>query len=58
MQTAPLMAGATITIDALYGLDASDLKPAGEDAQFFCGGGGSPLHVEVTIPQFPRDNMH
>ena len=25
-QTAPLLTGATITIDALYGLDASDLK--------------------------------
>ncbi len=53
-QTSPLLAGATITIDALYGLDASDLKPAGEDAQFFCGGGASPLHVEVSIPQLPQ----
>ncbi len=52
-QTAPLLAGATITIDALYGLDASDLKPPGEDTQFFCGGGASPLHVEVSIPQLP-----
>src|ERR1035438_8237778 len=30
-QTAPLLAGATITIDALYGLDASDLKAGVED---------------------------
>ena len=36
-QTAPLLAGATVTIDALYGLDASDLKSAVEDTQFFCG---------------------
>ena len=28
-QTFPLLAGATVTIDALYGLDASDLKAAG-----------------------------
>lgn len=53
-QTAPLMAGATITIDALYGLDASDLKPAGEDTQFFCGGPASPLHIEIAIPQLPQ----
>jgi hypothetical protein len=53
-QTSPLLTGATITIDALYGLDASDLKPAGEDAQFFCGGGASPLHVEISIPQLPQ----
>ena len=53
-QTSPQMTGATLTIDALYGLDASDLKPAGEDAQFFCGGGASPLHVEVAIPQLPQ----
>ncbi len=53
-QTAPLLAGATVTIDALYGLDASDLKASAEDTQFFCGVPGSPLHVDVTIPQLPQ----
>ncbi|HET6219631.1 MAG TPA: hypothetical protein VFE27_21580 [Acidobacteriaceae bacterium] len=53
-QTAPLLAGATITIDALYGLDASDLKAATEDTVFFCGVAGSPVHVDVTIPQLPQ----
>jgi hypothetical protein len=53
-QTAPLVAGATITIDALYGLDASDLKAATEDTVFFCGVAGSPVHVDVTIPQLPQ----
>jgi hypothetical protein len=53
-QTAPLLAGATITIDALYGLDASDLKAAIEDTVFFCGAAGSPVHVDVTIPQLPQ----
>ncbi len=53
-QTAPLLAGATITIDALYGLDASDLKAAVEDTVFFCGVAGSPVHVDVTIPQLPQ----
>src|SRR3984885_10135874 len=53
-QKAPLLAGATVTIDALYGLDASDLKSSAEDAQFFCGVPGSPLHVDFTIPQLPQ----
>jgi hypothetical protein len=53
-QTAPLLAGATITIDALYVLDASDLKSSVEDTQFFCGIPGSPLHVDFTIPQLPQ----
>ncbi len=54
VQTAPLLTGATITIDALYGLDASDLKSSAEDTQFFCGVPGSPLHVDFTIPQLPQ----
>jgi hypothetical protein len=53
-QTAPLLAGATITIDALYVLDASDLKEAAEDTVFFCGAANSPIHVDITIPQLPR----
>jgi hypothetical protein len=53
-QTSPLLAGATITIDALYGLDASDLKTTAEDTVFFCGVANSPVHVDVTIPQLPQ----
>ena len=53
-QTAPLLTGATITIDALYGLDASDLKTAAEDTVFYCGVANSPVHVDVTIPQLPQ----
>jgi hypothetical protein len=52
-RTVPLLAGSTLTIDALYGLDASDLKSAAEDTQFFCGVPGAPLHVDFTIPQLP-----
>jgi hypothetical protein len=51
-QTAPLLAGATVTIDALYDLNASDLKTA-EDTAFFCSVAHSQLHVDVTIPQLP-----
>ena len=43
-----------MTIDALYGLDASDLKSAVEDTVFFCGVAGSPVHVDLTIPQLPQ----
>src|SRR5450432_3342239 len=53
-QSAPLLRGSTVTIDALYGLDASDLKSAAEDTQFFCGVPSSPLHVDINIPQLPK----
>jgi hypothetical protein len=43
---------ATLTVDMLYILDASDIKAA-QDTQFFCGVAGSPLTVEVTIPGLP-----
>ncbi len=43
---------ATLTVDLLYLLDATDMKAA-QDAQFFCGVTGSPLTVEVTIPSLP-----
>ncbi|MFZ0690287.1 MAG: hypothetical protein WA891_18910 [Acidobacteriaceae bacterium] len=43
---------AALTVDALYLLDATDLKTA-EETQFFCGVAGSPLTVEITIPALP-----
>jgi hypothetical protein len=43
---------ATLTVDGVYLLDASDLK-APQEAQFFCGVAGSALTVEVTIPDLP-----
>ena len=53
-QAAPLHGRATITIDALYALDASDLKGDVEDTAFFCGVAASPVHVDITIPQLPQ----
>ena len=48
----PSIQHATVAIEALYQLDATDLAmPA--DAQFFCGLPGSSLIVEMTIPQLP-----
>lgn len=52
----PLISGAPITIDAMYGLDASDVKPGQEQTQFFCQAPNGPLHVEITIPQLPPGN--
>jgi hypothetical protein len=53
-QTAPLLAGATVTIDALYGLDASDLKSGVEDTQFLLRGGrfaaACRLHHSAASP--------
>ena len=53
-QAAPRLAGATITVDALYDLDASDLKTATEDTAFYCGVANSPVHMDITIPQLPK----
>ncbi|MFP5226987.1 MAG: hypothetical protein ACLGXA_05115 [Acidobacteriota bacterium] len=43
---------ATLTVDTLYILDATDLKTP-QETQFFCGVAGSSLTVEVTIPNLP-----
>lgn len=43
---------ATLTVDGIYLLDATDLKSA-QETQFFCGAAGSALTVEVDIPSLP-----
>ncbi|HTW46877.1 MAG TPA: hypothetical protein VMD92_02950 [Acidobacteriaceae bacterium] len=43
---------ATLTVDELYALDATDLKAA-EDAEFFCALPASTLTVEISIPNLP-----
>jgi hypothetical protein len=43
---------ATLAVDDLYILDATDMKTA-QEAQFFCGVAGSSLTVEITIPNLP-----
>jgi hypothetical protein len=48
----PSIQHATLTVDALYQLDATDLK-APQDAQFFCGLPASSLTVEINIPNLP-----
>lgn len=44
--------GASLTIQSVYGLRATDLK-APADAQFFCSVPGSQLLVTLSIPQLP-----
>ncbi len=50
---APLLSGAAITIDALYDLDASDLKATQDQTQFFCDSPNSNLHEQIAIPGLP-----
>jgi hypothetical protein len=50
---APLISGATITVDAIYLLDASDAKPTDEQEQFFCDAGNNSSHVSFTIQHLP-----
>lgn len=48
----PQLQGATITIEAIYSLKATDLH-APADAQFFCSGPGSQMLITISIPQLP-----
>jgi hypothetical protein len=50
---APLIAGATLTVDAVYALDASDAKPGDEQQQFFCDAGDNSSHVTFGIQHLP-----
>jgi hypothetical protein len=61
-RVSPQIQKATLTVDALYNLNALDVKAdasqnAGTDqAQFFCSIPNSTLLVTVTIPQLPQGN--
>ena len=49
----PLMAGATVTVDAVYKLDASDAKPGEDQTQFFCDASDNSSHVTFSIQHLP-----
>lgn len=55
-QVAPQIQKASITVNALYNLNAQDLGAHGEQAQFFCGVSGSARVITVTIPRLPPGN--
>ena len=50
---APQIQAATLTVNAVYVLKASDLKAAQDETQFFCSVPGSSLVITITIPQLP-----
>lgn len=52
-QVAPEIKNATLTVNALYNLNAVDLKPGEDTAEFFCAVPGSALVVTVSIPRLP-----
>lgn len=54
-QVAPDIKGATLTIDSLYNLNATDLTGP-QQTEFFCSVTGSTKVITVTIPQLPPGN--
>lgn len=52
-QVAPQIKQATLTVEALYSLEASDIKAGSGNAEFFCAVPNSSLVVTVTIPNLP-----
>ncbi|HZD49682.1 MAG TPA: hypothetical protein VE178_13150 [Silvibacterium sp.] len=50
---APRIEAATLTINAMYLLRATDLKATQDITQFFCSVAGSSLIVSLSIPQLP-----
>lgn len=55
--TAPKVKGGVLTVEQVYLLDGSELKPGADgnltDAQFFCTLNNSPSEVDFLIPQLP-----
>ncbi len=49
----PLMTGATLTVDAVYRLDAGDAKPGDEQTQFFCDSPDNITHTTFSIQHLP-----
>jgi hypothetical protein len=52
-QVAPEIQKATLTVETLYSLKATDLQAGGGNAEFFCSVPNSSLLVTVTIPELP-----
>lgn len=55
-QASPQIRNATLTVDALYNLNAMDLASGAQQADFFCSLAGSNRVITVTIPQLPKGN--
>lgn len=52
-QVAPQIQKASLTVNALYGLKATDIQAGAGTTEFFCAVPNSSLVVTVTIPQLP-----
>ena len=55
-QATPQIKSATLTVDALYNLNATDLAANAQAADFFCSLTGSNRVITITIPQLPKGN--
>lgn len=55
-QAAPEIKQASLTVDALYSLKATDIQGGESNAEFFCAVPNSSLVVTITIPQLPPGN--
>lgn len=55
-QVSPKIQKATLTVDALYNLNAQDLAAGAEQGEFFCSVSGSSRVITVTIPHLPAGN--
>lgn len=55
-QAAPQIRNATLTVDDLYNLNATDLTGNSQTADFFCSLAGSNRVIGITIPQLPKGN--
>lgn len=52
---ANLARGASLTVDTLWVLDATDLDAKQRDVQFFCGIANAPAHATFTFSSLPAD---
>lgn len=49
----PLLNGSTLTVDAVYRLDAADAKAGEDQTQFFCDAADNRTHVTLGIQHLP-----
>ena len=49
----PLMTGATLTVDAVYRLDAATAKASDDQTQFFCDAADNASHATFSIQHLP-----
>lgn len=49
----PLITGATLTVDAVYRLDAGDAHPGDEQTQFFCDSADNVTHTTFSVQHLP-----